>query len=745
MFQLLWCKFPKWTPLMRTMKDLFLNLLFLISFGCFPLAGQEISGVVQDAKTQQSLQNVSILIPESHLGCITDSDGKFGPLMLVSGIYKVKATLIGYQPQIITISVPDSGSVHLDFFLNPLIYLIDTVEILGQKNQRNLILFPQLEPVGLESTKTTITRKEIEKLETRTVIEALKYTPGGLIESRGRKIKNYFSVRGQIYPYPNYLINGIWQKDFNEMPYFISASDVEKIEIIRSSAALLSGLTSLAGTINIQTREYETPHSSIELEYGTFQTLHSHLSHGGKVKNFNYAVGIGYDRTKGPAGRHAKEEMLSFYWMTKWMPVKSLSIKTSLFYLDGSRELTIALPPADNKYLTMLQSFDPVQSVLANMKVFFNPGNFYSSDLQVSYALRNPVFRDEVAVTEFREKDYEWTVNFIHSLSLSARNHLRFGGLFNHWVAPAGKGFFAGRPTETETFSWVLVDEQKWQRFTLDAGIRWIKEYYIEYGAYNIEGDGALFKKVLSIEDQWMPANIQGSLGFAVTINPSTSLYLNSAFGQIKPRVGTLDTNLTEPGNEQRIKLDLGITNHNEKGFQTLMTIFTVIQENAIKYSGETYLNPATNLLMELYTNRDQIQTGVEIELKGPLFSLPLDVVFNATAMQSWIDKVDKMVVNKEYPALILNGGFDFQRSRLQISLMGKYVSYYENNRFASISAGPQPLGDFFNMDAVVKYTLTDYLKFFIKLQNISNIKYSTVVGYPDFGRQIHLGLKLDI
>lgn len=727
------------------MKDFFLNFLFLIFFGYFPLAGQGIYGVVRDVKTQQSLQNVNISIPESHLGTITDSDGKYGPVMLVPGIYKVKATLIGYQPQIMTIRVPDSGSVHLDFFLNPMIYQIDTIEILGQKDQRNLILFPQLEPVGLESAKTTITRNEIEKLETRTVIEALNYTPGGMIESRGRKIKNFFSVRGQIYPYPNYLINGIWQKDFNEMPYFLSASDVEKIEIIRSSAALLSGLSSMAGTINIQTREYETPHSSIELEYGTFQTLHSHLSHGGKVKNFNYSFGIGYDRTKGPAGRHAKEEMLGFYGMTKWLPVKALSIKTSLFYLDGSRELTMALPPADKKYLTQVQSFDPVRSVLANMKIFFHPGNFYSSDLQVSYALRDPVFRDEVAGTEIHEKDYEWTVNFIHSLSLSARNNLRFGGLFNHWVAPEGKGFYAGRPANTETFSWVLVDEQKWQRFTLDAGIRWIKEYYIEYGAYSIEGDASLFKKVPPIEDQWMPANIQGSLGLTATISHATSIYVNSAFGQVKPRVGTLDTDLTEPANEQRIKLDLGIIHQNDKGFHTMMTIFTVIQENAIKYSGETYLNPATNLLMELYTNRDQIQTGVEIELKSPLFSLPLDVVFNATAMQSRIYQVDEMVVNKEYPAFILNGGLDFQKTRLQISLMGKYVSYFKNNRFASISDGPQPLGDFFNLDAVVKYNLTDYLKFFIKLQNIFNIKYSTCVGYPDFGRQIHFGLKLDI
>ena len=68
------------------------------------------------------------------------------------------------------------------------------------------------------------------------------------------QVKQFFSVRGQEYPYPDYALNGIWQQEFEELPYFISASDIEKIEIVRSSAALLTGLSGIEGLISIRTR-----------------------------------------------------------------------------------------------------------------------------------------------------------------------------------------------------------------------------------------------------------------------------------------------------------------------------------------------------------------------------------------------------------------------------------------------------------------------------------------------------------
>lgn len=196
-----------------------------------------------------------------------------------------------------------------------------------------------------------ISYEDIRKQSAANVVEAMNFIPGGMIETRGRQVKQFFSVRGQKYPYPDYAINGIWQKEFEELPYFLPTSDIEEIEIIRSSAALLTGLSGMAGLINIKTREYSAPETNIELEYGSFNNLHSHLSNGNKIGNFSYAAGIGYDKSDGPSGKHAKEDMADLYTQVQWKPSDKLSIKANLFYLNGKRELRIAELPADKKYL----------------------------------------------------------------------------------------------------------------------------------------------------------------------------------------------------------------------------------------------------------------------------------------------------------------------------------------------------------------------------------------------------------
>ena len=41
-------------------------------------------------------------------------------------------------------------------------------------------------------------RKEIQQLKAYSVVDAMKYVPGAWTESRGRKVKQFFSVRGHI-------------------------------------------------------------------------------------------------------------------------------------------------------------------------------------------------------------------------------------------------------------------------------------------------------------------------------------------------------------------------------------------------------------------------------------------------------------------------------------------------------------------------------------------------------------------
>ena len=655
-----------------------------------------IFGNVKDAITLAPVENANVLLIQISRGSPTDEKGDFSIAGVESGNYTVQASMTGYKTERRRITITKEKSIEVNFLLHVETYQIDSVNVTAEKEFRNLMIKPYTEPLSIVPAISKVSREEMIKEGAITVIDAMNYVPGGLTETRGRQVKQFFSVRGQKYPYPAYAINGVWQQEFEELPYFFSTSDIEEIEIIRSSAALLTGLSGMAGLINIKTREYTKPETNLEMEYGSYNSIHSHLSTGNKIGHFDYSFGAGYDKTDGPSGRHAKEGMADFSAQLNWQPSVKTDLKANIFYLDGERQLAIAQLPADKKYLDMIQSFNPYKAILSNLKFVFRPGEKFSSELQLFYSYRNPLFIDEVKATSSSEKDYEWGANFMESVTVARNNILRFGGLYDRWLAPNGKRFYTGKRCDTETLSGVIVDEQRLGKITLDAGIRLTRTYLNDYAAFNIGGEGSQFKNVTPVEDQWESPVFQGNIGAAYKINEKLNFYFNSAAGQIKPRPGTLNENFGELSNETRFKTDIGVVGKFTGGGKITFTFFNVIQNNAIALSGKTFTDTISGEVRELYVNRDQKQTGLELELFAPrLFNL-IEPFFNLALMNSKMEDQGAMVINKENPVVIAGGGLFMEKGRIDLNILCKYVSEFENERFAPVNAGPQPLGNFF-------------------------------------------------
>jgi outer membrane receptor protein involved in Fe transport len=725
---------------------LLIGVLFCLNNIIAQPAGK-ISGNVKDAGKLSPLEKVNIIIIGTTRGSVTNMDGNYIIEGIPAGSYSMQASMTGYKTERAKITLAENSSLEVNFDMQPQTYQIDTVNIIAPKESRSLLREPYTEPFSLLPVISTVTRSNIQKQGAVNVIDAMNFVPGGLIETRGRQVKQFFSVRGQRYPYPDYALNGVWQQEFEELPYFFSASDIEKIEIVRSSAALLTGLSAIGGLVNIKTREYNQFETDFEAEYGSFNSLHTHLSNGNKIGRFAYAAGIGYDRTDGPSGKHSRESMGTFYTRLNWQASDKLSLMTHLYYLDGKRELTIAEPPADTRYINMIQNFNPYRSILSNVKAIYRPRKNLSSEIQLFYSYRNPQYNDEVAETSTNEKDIEWGLNFMQSISFSSSNTLRVGGLYDHWLAPNGKRFYLGKICNTETLSGVIVDEQRFGLVTVDAGFRWTKTYLIDYAAFNIDGEGSAFKNVTPIHDLWEPATIQGSLGISYHTGNTFSVNFNSAIGQVRPREGSLDINLEVPENETRLKFDLGAVKRFGNSGKLILTTFGVIQKNAIILSGTTYTDVEANVIRELYDNRDQNQTGLELELVSPrLFNL-LEPFFNFTYINYRMMSEGKMMKNNEDPAIISSGGIYLNKKNVDFNLFFKYVSPFESIRFAPKTAGPQPLGDFFTIDCNGGYTLKGKVpvRFYFRMHNLTDKRYSTVVGYPYFGRTIYLGMRLNL
>ncbi|MCU0473571.1 MAG: TonB-dependent receptor [Bacteroidales bacterium] len=726
-------------------------LFFFFIFSTGMLSAQpviKIYGHVKDAGKLTPLENVNIIIAGTTKGAVTDKEGNYSIDGIQSGSYTVQASMTGYRTERIKISVADNTSSEVNFYMQPQTYQIDAVNITAPKESRSLLREPYTEPFSLQPVISTVTRSNIQKQGAVNVIDAMTFVPGGLTETRGRQVKQFFSVRGQKYPYPDYALNGVWQQEFEELPYFFSASDIEKIEIVRSSAALLTGLSAIGGLVNIKTREFDRLETDFEAEYGSFNSLHTHLSHGNKIGRFAYATGIGYDRTEGPSGKHSGEAMGTFYTRLNWQASDKLSLMTHLYYLDGKRELRIAEPPADTRYINMIQNFNPYRSILSNVKAVYRPRKNLSSEMQLFYSYRNPQYNDEVAGTKTNEKDIEWGFNFMQSISIGSSNTLRVGGLYDHWIAPNGKRFYINKRCDTETLSGVIVDEQRFGPVTLDAGLRWTKTYLNDYAAFNIDGEGAAFRSVTPLSDIWEPSIVQGSFGASYHTYNRLSINFNSAIGQVKPRQGSLDIDLKVPDNETRLKIDLGAVKQMGNSGRMTITAFGVFQQDAITLSGTVdTVDISGSIIRELYINRDQNQIGLELEVASPRLWNIMESFFNFSVMKSEKKEAGSMVRNMDHPSTITSGGISLKNWNIDLNIFGKYVSPFESIRFAPKAAGPQPLGDYLAIDCNGGYTLKGSVpvRFYFKVRNLTNIKYSTVVGYPDFGRMIYIGMQLKL
>lgn len=214
---------------------------------------RKLKGRVINSATSRPVADVTIFFEGTNIHTTSGPEGAFEIDLPLDGIIMLKASCIGFKSYHTPIDPSRDSLMDIEIRLVEDPKEIGEVNIIKNRRKLELLNTPMLEPLSIDLSTTTISSEDIRQTASKTVIEAMAYCPGAFIETRGRKVKQFFSVRGQKYPYPEYSINGVWQREFHETPYFFSTGNVEKIEIIRSSAALIHGLSGMSGMINIVT------------------------------------------------------------------------------------------------------------------------------------------------------------------------------------------------------------------------------------------------------------------------------------------------------------------------------------------------------------------------------------------------------------------------------------------------------------------------------------------------------------
>jgi outer membrane receptor protein involved in Fe transport len=705
-----------------------------------------ISGAVADAKGA-AISGALIEAKNKHTQipykAMSTEEGAFLLEHLPSGDYDLRVTKSGFHPFLQNGAIVQPGQI----LQVPVALEIETIRDTVTVNApQQLMEHPRAEPEAMQMAMTSVSRIQMEKQGAKNIVDGLNFMPGAWMETRGRKVKQFISFRGQRYPYPEYSIDGALFREFHEVPYFLSTAEVERVDVLRSGASLLNGISGLAGVIDIVPRRYEQRETSVLAEYGSLNSYRLHLSHGQKVGNLSYGVGVEGLRTDGPDDRRGDERMLDLSMNVSWKLRPSLTIGTTAYYLRGRSELVQAVSPAAKQYRIALESYDPIKTTVVGVKALYQPTIWASTQFTFGYRNGHNSFVTDTVPPRKVTPDYdsEYNLNLTQSLQASSRNVIRAAVNYNHWIAPYGKRWYTGRRSELETHSVSLLDEHSFGKLVLDSGLRYQRTYIDEYGAFNIGGSATGFSKAAAIKDIWEHPQFSGSLGATYYLAKNVSLRGSLLSGMVESRTGTIKrigTTYAEPETEHRTMVDAGVAVGKEPIGDFTLTGFILRQKDAIVLSGATAT--MNGVVTELYDNRDQDTKGIEFDFRSrPVFGNH-SVFFNLTAMKARMLQQGSMARDPEKPQMVLGAGIMGSKYGFDYNFFWKYVSAYRSLRFAE-PAVLQPLGDFHALNLSISRCMgqKERTRAYLEITNLADTVYSTVVGYPDYGRRFVFGIR---
>jgi len=609
---------------------------------------------------------------------------------------------------------------------------------------RDLLATPTVESLSLDIATSSIDAETIRLLDANTLTEALDLAPSVFTETRGRKEKQFSSFRGQIYPYPDYALNGVWQRAFWEIPAFFPAAAVDHIEVLRSGGAIMVGPNSgLVGAINVVPRRFDELTTILDAQGGSYGTFRSSIVRGDRFDSGDYTVGVGYYRTDGPDGENAAEEFSSLFGTVGWDASDSVQLELTAFGLTGDRELRKIRDPGLKKFQNQTEQFSPHNSYGSILRTLFKHGDDSSTEIDVGYAGREERYRSEQtgkATTVHDDDDSEYNAGVLHARRLSDVNTLRAGFQYNRWTSPDGKRFFVGTRMDVDTLSGVLMDEHQTDRWTIDGGLRVTRSYYRDYTdtSFNIVGNKLASRP---IEDEWGDTALTGTLGGKYDMGQDMALYTHGAVGSVEAPPGAVSETSDSLDRETREVIDCGFAlGAPDKGILSA-GLFLTLRQNAILLTATKVTEDDD--IFNSYANNDVRQYGIELEGRSAPLLGTVRLFGSATIMDSEKSVDGDWETYREIPNAVVTAGLNAAAGRFDMNLFAKHVSKFKNKRFAQ-DGQYKDLGDFvdINLTGGVSLGSNKSTRLYVSLENLLDDKYSTVVGFPDYGFQAFAGVE---
>lgn len=298
------------------MKKLLLGICFSL-FAQIVLS-QSISGKVVDAKSGAILPSATVEL-DNQYSTFSDEKGVFTFFKLKPGSFRLRISSIGFR------TIETMVSTNSD----PLVIKMDRWDLFMEPVELKAVRAPDKAPF----TKTTLTKKEIEKLNLGQDLPfLLNQTPSVVVNSDAGSGIGYtgIRIRGSDATRVNMTINGIPYNDaesqglfFVDLPDF--ASSVSNVQIQRGVGTSSNGAGAFGATMNFSTNEVITsPYTEINNSFGSFNTWKHTVKAGTGLINDHFTVDarISKIRSDGFVDR-ATSNLFSFYLSAAYLAEKT--------------------------------------------------------------------------------------------------------------------------------------------------------------------------------------------------------------------------------------------------------------------------------------------------------------------------------------------------------------------------------------------------------------------------------------
>jgi outer membrane cobalamin receptor len=198
---------------------------------------------------------------------------------------RVEATLTGFQPAAAACA---AEPLRLELAIAP---VQETVLVSATRTDA------PTSQVG--ASATVFTAEDLERRQAPFVTDLLSTTPGAMVlRSGGAGSLTSLFVRGGESDYNKVLLDGVPLNEPGGTFYLnnLTTENLERVEIVRGAYSALFGSDAMASVIQLFTRRGDRtqrrPRGSVQIDGGTYETLHLNASVSGGTPRVDYAAGI---------------------------------------------------------------------------------------------------------------------------------------------------------------------------------------------------------------------------------------------------------------------------------------------------------------------------------------------------------------------------------------------------------------------------------------------------------------------